>query len=325
MRRGLSLLLISLASVVFQGSTRAQDILVPAGTLLHCTLDEPNLSSSTASVHDPVICHLSSLQEFGHVVFPRGSYLGGHVESYKEPGHFFGKGNLKLTFDRIGLPSTDVPVPGKVIAASGYRVDRKGEIVGHGHPKRDTVEWLFPPLWPWKFVTLPARGPRPALKGEEQLTLRLMDDVVVPRMTAAAAYPGGYPSIDRLQPSGRPASLSSSGYSATQSGRINAISYAPPSIQAMEDQQSGPAPRTAEPAVAALTPANDPPPVRLSLIALKSGEICAVSHYRVDDGSLSYELPSGVKGSIDLPEVNWRETSKLNSGVRSLAPSVGQP
>lgn len=325
MRRGLSLFLIPLASLVFEASTRAQDNLVPAGTLLHCTLDEPNLSSSTASVGDPVICHLSSLQEFGHVVFPRGSYLGGHVESYKEPGHFFGKGNLKLTFDRIGLPSTDVPVPGKVIAASGYRVDRKGEIVGHGHAKRDTIEWLFPPLWPWKFITLPARGPRPTLKGEEQLTLRLMDDVVVPRMTAAAGYSGGYPSIDRLQPASRPASLSSSGYSATQSGRINKIYYASPRIPAMEDQQSGPAPSAAEPAVAASTPANDPPPVRLSLIALKSGEIYAVSRYRIDNGSLSYELPSGVKGSIDLPEVNWRETSELNSEVRSSAPAIGQP
>lgn len=219
MRRTLCLVLLPFASLMFQSSARAQDILVPAGTLLHCTLDEPDLSSATASVGDPVICHLSSLQEFGHVVFPRGSYLGGHIESYKEPGHFFGKGNLKLTFDRIGLPTTDVPVPGKVIAASGYRVNRKGEVVGHGHPKRDTVEWLLPPLWPSKVVTLPARGPRPALKGEEKLTLRLMDDVVVPRVTAAAGYSGDYSSIDRPHASTEPTSLPSSGYSAMQYGQ----------------------------------------------------------------------------------------------------------
>ncbi len=36
---------------------------------------------------------------------------------------------------------------------------------------------MIPPLWPWKIITLPARGPRPTLKGESQLTLRLMDDV----------------------------------------------------------------------------------------------------------------------------------------------------
>jgi len=43
------------------------------------------------------------------------------------------------------------------------------------------VEWLIPPLWPWKILTLPAKGPRPALKGEAQVTVRLMDDIDVPR------------------------------------------------------------------------------------------------------------------------------------------------
>src|ERR1019366_5358930 len=123
-------------------------------------------------------------------VFPRGSYLGGPLESSKEPGHFFGKGNLKLEFDRIGLPNADIPVPSKVIAARGYHVDRQGEIIGRGHAKRDVAEWLFPPLWPWKFLMLPARGPRPTLKGEEQVTLRLMDDIVVPSSTAAGLAPG---------------------------------------------------------------------------------------------------------------------------------------
>jgi len=40
-----------------QANTKAQDILVPAGTLLRCTLDEPNFSSATADIGDPVICH----------------------------------------------------------------------------------------------------------------------------------------------------------------------------------------------------------------------------------------------------------------------------
>ena len=50
--------------------------------------------------------------------------------------------------------------------------------MGHGHAKRDAIEWMIPPLWPWKVVSLPARGPRPMLKGEEALTLRLMEDIV---------------------------------------------------------------------------------------------------------------------------------------------------
>ena len=63
------------------------------------------------------------------------------------------------------------------------------------------IEWMIPPLWPWKVVSLPARGPRPTLKGEEALTLRLMEDVVLPR-TALVAAPGWHffweNSTDRL-------------------------------------------------------------------------------------------------------------------------------
>ena len=185
MRRISAYLIFSLVFLGVQPSTKAQDILVPAGTLLKCTLDEPNFSSATAEVGDPVVCHLSSLREFGQNVFPRGSYLGGHLEADKEPGHFVGKGYLKLEFDRIGFPSSDIPVPSKVIAAKGYKVDRHGDIVGRGHKTRDIVEWLIPPLWPWKILMLPARGPRPTLKGESQITVRLMDDIQVPRLVAA--------------------------------------------------------------------------------------------------------------------------------------------
>ena len=46
---------------------------------------------------------------------------------------------------------------------------------------RDIVEWMIPPLWPWKVIMLPARGPRPTLKGETVLSLRLMDDVEIPQ------------------------------------------------------------------------------------------------------------------------------------------------
>jgi hypothetical protein len=323
MRHSLSLVLLPFAVFVFQDSTRAQDVLVPAGTLLHCTLDEPNLSSATASVGDPVICHLRSLQEFGHVVLPRGSYLGGHIESYKEPGHFFGKGNLKLTFDRLGLPSSDVPVPSKLTAVSGQKVNRKGEIVGHGHAKRDTVEWLLPPLWPWKVITLPARGPRPALKGEQQMTLRLMEDVVVPRAMAAASLDSsGNSSLDRPRASSRPASFQPPPSSPAGYTGIRRIYYAPPSIPAMEDEKNVQASDRVQTEATRLNPENETSQVRLSVIALKSGEIYSVAHYRIDNGSLNYELPSGEKGSIDLPEVDWRETSQLNSAVSSLAPIV---
>jgi hypothetical protein len=320
MRYCRSFVFVLFAFLVLHPSTQAQDIVVPAGTLLHCTIDDPNLSSATASIGDPVICHLRSLVEFGHVVFPRGSYLGGRVESFKEPGHFFGKGNLKLSFDRIGLPSTDIPVPSKITTADGFHINRKGEIVGHGHAKRDTIEWLLPPLWPFKVIMLPARGPRPTLKGETQITLRLMDDLVVPRHLAAASYTDGNPSFDSPQASSRPASFATSNPAPLSFPRNRRVSYAPPSAPAMEDESN----------LTTTAPATDTPtetrasPIRLRLIALKSGKIYSVAHYRIDDGSLSYELPSGEKGSIDLPEVDLQQTSKLNADAAALSTRAQQ-
>jgi hypothetical protein len=43
----------------------AREVVLPAGTLLQCTLNEPNFSSATAAVGDPVLCHLKGTTEFG--------------------------------------------------------------------------------------------------------------------------------------------------------------------------------------------------------------------------------------------------------------------
>jgi len=186
----LVIVLLAICFSAFTLSASARDVVLPAGTLLQCTLNEPNFSSATADVGDPVLCHLRAQTEFGQQAFPRGSYLVGHLEAAKDPGHFFGKGYLKLQFDRIGLPSGDLPLEAKVIATRGYKVDKEGKIDGKGHVKRDIIEWMLPPLWPWKVIMLPARGPRPTLKGETALSLRLMDDVEIPQVTAQTITPG---------------------------------------------------------------------------------------------------------------------------------------
>jgi len=54
-------------------------------------------------------------------------------------------------------------------------------------------------------------------------------------------------------------------------------------------------------------------PARVRLIALKSENVYAVTNYRINGGSLSYVLASGGKGSVDLTEVDWRATSRLNA------------
>src|SRR5215468_4057565 len=97
----------------------------------------------------------------------RSPLLAGHFQEYRDPGHFFGKGWMDLAFDRLVLPGGVIlPLSAKVIAVSHFRVDREGKIHGGGHPKRDAIEWAIPVLWPEKVATLPARGPRPALKHE---------------------------------------------------------------------------------------------------------------------------------------------------------------
>ena len=201
MRSAFRLGMLSITLLGLLGAGHARDIVIPAGTLMQCTLDEPNFSSATADVGDPILCHPRAVQQFGQSVFPRGTYLVGHLEAAKDPGHFVGKGYLKLEFDRIGLPNTDLPLPGKVIAVRGYHVDKEGKIIGKGHAKRDIVEWMLPPLWPWKVLMLPARGPRPALKGETALTMRLMDDVAIPQTALSPWHRFGQPTADAYRPS----------------------------------------------------------------------------------------------------------------------------
>jgi hypothetical protein len=331
MRRSIGYLAVCTLLLGVAASTKAQDILVPAGTLLRCTMDEPNFSSKTADIGDPVICHLAALRQFGKSVFPRGSYLGGHLEADKEPGHFVGKGYLKIEFDRIGFPDSDIPVPSKIIAAKGYKVDKKGDIVGKGHPTRDTVEWLIPPLWPWKVLTLPARGPRPTLKGEEQITVRLMDDIDVPRPGSLRSYerppaPASYHS----QSFRKPVSMKNS--EKPMNSPVNSPvnnNDAPDMSQAgLEAANTAPTDvgsettaSNATTAIASNTPAQivrtssvvSGQPARVRLIALKSENVYAVTNYRINGGSLSYVLASGGKGSVDLTEVDWRATSRLNA------------
>ena len=299
MKRLIGVLVGALAVLVSGSVIAAQDLLVPAGTLLQCTMDEPNFSSKTAAIGDPVVCHLKTMQEFGKPVFPRGSMLGGHLEADKEPGHFVGKGYLKITFDRVILPNGDLPVPAKVIQARGYKVDKEGDIDGKGHAKRDVAEWMLPPLWPWKVVSLPMRGPRPTLKGEEPLELRLMDDIVIPRTLAYGP--------------------------AANSNRPPWASSKKPS--AMNEAQPGSVEPAVEKSVRATlsepTPAGGGEPVaRVTNLVLKSNAIYEVSKYRVNGDVLEFVELNGTTGAVDVNDVDWRKTTEMTSRVRSVDPPV---
>ena len=302
-------LIVALASVtgllVSAAQTRGQDLLVPAGTLLQCTMNEPRFSSATASVGDPVLCHLKSFQEFGRTVFPRGSMLAGHLEAEKDPGHFVGKGYLNITFDRVILPTGDLPLPAKVIAAKGFRVDRQGEIVGKGHAKRDVAEWMFPPLWPWKVLTLPARGPRPTLKGEEPIQLRLMDDIMVPRAFSA----------QNVHPD-RPPYASSAVRPSSFSG-MQAFEAIQPENGA--DKATGITDGTFVNTALALntTASGNEAAPQVTALVLTSNQVLLVTKYRMNGGVVTYRALNGTEGSVEEAQVNWRKTTGMTSAVRS--------
>ena len=185
MKGKLSSLLLLLAPLLPAGPARAAEQLIPAGSLMQCTIAEPKLSSKTAEVGDPVLCQLSHTERYGRAVLPYGSYLVGRFEEYKDPGHFVGKGWMELRFDRMVLqPDTVIPVSAKIVDVPGLSVDRTGRIRGKGHAVRDSVEWAIPILWPLDILNLPRRGPRPTLKGETHITLKVMDDLGVPMSPA---------------------------------------------------------------------------------------------------------------------------------------------
>ncbi len=301
----LAVSLLGLVVLLSLGAS-ARDVVLPAGTLLQCTLNEPNFSSATVDVGDPVLCHLRGITEFGQQAFPRGSYLVGHLEAAKDPGHFWGKGYLKLQFDRIGLPTGDLPLEAKVIATRGYKVDKQGKIDGKGHPVRDVVEWMIPPLWPWKVIMLPARGPRPKLKGETVLSMRLMDDVEIPQV-AQTYGPSwhffGRPQSRSYRPStyddSRPQLMLRESSVTTTSQAVPQASYA-----SLVTRTITPAPVNAAPG--------------MPVFVLTNGAILSVSGYGYTDSRITYSLVGGGTGVISTDDVDWTTTTQLNSqrGVR---------
>lgn len=287
-------------------SASARDIVLPAGTLLQCTLNEPNFSSATVEVGDPVLCHLRGVTEFGQQAFPRGSYLVGHLDAAKDPGHFWGKGYLKLQFDRIGLPTGDLPLEAKVISTRGYKVDKQGKIDGKGHATRDVVEWMLPPLWPWKVIMLPARGPRPKLKGETVLSLRLMDDVQIPQV--AQTFGPNWHFFGRQQSqSYRPSGYDNNG---TPQLMLRNASVA-------NGTGSGAAQASYASVVTRTLPAANVAP-GMPVFVLNTGTVLAVSGYGYSDSRISYTLVGGGTGVISADDVDWSTTTRVNEkrGVR---------
>ena len=163
--------------------------LIPAGSLVSCNTGVGKISSKSTAMGDPVLCKVQHRR--GDFMLPYGSYLGGEFSEFKDPGHLVGKGFMKLDFDRLYIGDTVIPVDAKVVDVPGYGIASDGRVLGKGHPVRDTISWLIPVLWPIDLINLPRRGPRPTLKAETALTLRVMEDVKVPDTSEPERDPYG--------------------------------------------------------------------------------------------------------------------------------------
>lgn len=280
-------LLVSLVPVALAQTPGAE--FLPAGTILQCTLDEPNFSSHTAEVGDPVLCHTRTLSPLGRSMLSRSADLSGHFQDYRDPGHFVGKGWMELAFDRLVLPNgLVIPLSAKVISVRHYKVDREGKIHGGGHPKRDAVEWAIPVLWPEKAIMLPARGPRPTLKGEVGITLRLLEDIEMPTTGAVSR---GLPATNGLML--RPSSLNLSAPS--QSMPVNSTAGS-----------------SAGNGVAARLAFDDDSLERSTLLILKGGGGYLASHYWVESGAFHVLTQNGDHKVFPESRLDLDETVLVN-------------
>jgi hypothetical protein len=243
----------ALLALPFAGYSAEQ--MIPAGSLIQCTVSEPKLSSKTTDIGDPVLCQVSHVELYGRSVLPYGSYPEGRFEDYKDPGHFVGKGWMELKFDRMFIPPGQIiPISAKVVYVPKYNVDKEGRIHGNGHPVRDTVEWLIPVLWPIDLLNLPRRGPRPVLKPETRLTLKIMDDFGVPAVEQASYQ----------QPPAYSVPRDSYGYS-----QRPPVHYAPPAYY--------------QPMVLVPPPPPEPPPV--TVILFRNGHRTMATDYWFEGGT----------------------------------------
>jgi hypothetical protein len=151
---------------------------------------------------------------------------------------------------------------------------------------------MLPPLWPWKFVMLPARGPRPKLKGETVLSMRLMDDVSIPQV--AQTYGPGWHFFNRMSDAWQDAKAAfDNTRMATrpiQDGQVSYANYVTPDSSAANGVSPG-----------------------MPVFVLNSGAVLAVSGYGYQDSRITYTLAGGGSGVISTDDVDWSTTTRVNN------------
>jgi hypothetical protein len=164
---------------------------------------------------------------------------------------------------------------------------------------------MIPPLWPLKVLTLPARGPRPTLKGEEQLTLRLMDDVAVPAM-----------SVPRWPYLG----MSSSQDSLYRNRYVAPRVPAPAGSSTAKNLQVAPAAKAAPSSDASGTATS----VSQNVLVLRNGTNYVATGLHMDGNRMSYTLGDGSSGTVSLDDVDWTKTFRTNTENGAMLAVAGE-
>jgi hypothetical protein len=159
-------------------------------------------------------------------------------------------------------------------------------------------------LWPIDLMNLPRRGPRPTLKAETRLTLKIMDDLVVPNPTPTQRDQYGF-------------------------SQRAPVSYATPPPQM--------APVAPQPQPTSYYVAPPPPPVQQAVAAvppvvvlvLRSGYNLYASRYWYDAGGrVQYIAPNGARYYIAMQQLDFNATIDANrrNGLSFTVPvTVGYP
>ena len=165
---------------------------------------------------------------------------------------------------------------------------------------------MIPPLWPWKVISLPFRGPRPVLKGEEPLELRLMDDIVIPHTVAQLSHPDRPPYASSMWPSGYLA--------VSQTNAIEQAAFR--SVPAVNEPTAN-MPISTNTSPANLPTGEQPAGDRYTILVLRSNQIIEVMKYHRDNELLMFQDVQGRKGSVNFDDVDWRKTTGATSAIRS--------
>ena len=199
-------------------SASAQEMMIPAGTVLPVVLNE-TVSTARLQDNDPILFTLADdVHAGGHrgpVLIPRGSNVVGRVVKSERAGHFVGRSDLDIRVQEIITPTGEVydGLSTKIIDVGKNKREKgevkpNGEIQGPVHRERDTFLLLFPPTTLFQLIATPKRGPDVVLPVETRLYVKLMSPIYVEsRVAAGTVTPPPLPvprSVPQLVPQALP-------------------------------------------------------------------------------------------------------------------------